>query len=1649
MLMMAVCMLFAACGESDKVKITFDTDGGAAIQSVELDIGEEYTLPTPERTGYVFEGWYDNAERTGAAVTKVKAEKDITFYAKWEQLCAITLQLGGGSLSAGTTFYVEEGTNVYTFMQSYVPTLADHEFGEWLVGGTPLSGSQTATKEGITLTAHYKVAYTVESYLQKLSLDGYEKAETDFVGYEYAGVELTPALEQKGFTLSTQEHSDAVTKKVLSENASENVFRLYYDREQYSLTLDANYPVGAPEDLPRNEMMTVYGGAEIEIPADLFTYEGYLLIGWSTSVGGEVKYRSAYIDSLLYNGTYGADTVSVNEDTILYAVWVQGYSDLFGGEDYIFHFSDTAEEIYLLRGGVLFEGVYNTRTEVFIFKKAGDSGDDLLAQGKLNADRTFSYFSDTRDGFSYIYFKNGVGADDNYTIYLDGYNGIRYVDKTISGLDNESTGSYTIDENNFYHVTYTTGPLAGRNFVYALSISSKNGAIFMVRDEEEFGWGLISRWGVFDDEKGGGVYPYKPEYYSLTLNGFGNAIFANGDGTSTTYFYVREDNVLKILSPFGQLVFEARLTKMGDTLGYFLYSAQYDVTYEGESGETLKLDGMYKATYTDANGASVEGAYALYSSRMGALVRFFGATETEQRLFLVRTETEKVDGDDGNPITINHYYFSEKPLGYNEYTYLQDGGIYSTILIVLEDGEEGKASVYCMQNKSYVKVLSGSFVYDEAKNLGSFSTETVYDFTPGSEPIPLASIKAFVFSTGVVQSTKGEVFYVVCMHSMTTEEGTDNYEVMYRAADGATLTLYRGFATYQMADGTIATGGCSVSEDGSFASLIDLLNGQQYLFELNQAEHTFLFLDDLFGTLNIMLEDGYIGRYETLTFNGKGGVTYSYPVVDENGQPVLDENGKITIKSYEGTYTRTEETTPFGYYIFEFKSEEVSFKFIIASISSSSTYFAKYNEAVHGEYNAETGTLQLDGFSFLGVYRDYLSGDEYSGIYSIPQENVIQLITGDGVFYFDLKGDTFTVRDRTFGNYLIINNQSISDEALSFDGYGNLTVYTLDENGAKVVLGEGKYQKEEDGSYVVNYKVGADDVTLVGWLGYIQSSSSALNAFFVSYDEVVSSYVIEEDWSVLVLDNRGNARRYDKVGEAEQGSYVIITENLLYYVNEKGDKACIYVYDKVNGTARSINYTERAYYTEDFRALLFSRYGFMIMGGETRYYYYVGSDGNVLLYRQNPSDPSANKYGFVEETFFGRFEEEKVIDGTTYYESSSFQLTFTRKADSKDLYPVPVTSQEDKHPLEQLKFSPTGANQFADSKAEVRIGGKEYSCTVVRVSDTEMYIKIASFRFDIKVTYRGDYSDEVNEYEITAMRTETQMYSYTYLNALLNFLMQGGNYIPENTFGMITLGSIFDEKGDEVRTYANGEFGPHSKLFDSKGNLVSFNDIGFTYENRIFTVEFKAEDGYTYRMHFAQETSFQQYLGMTAYGLHAFTRVEEFEADGYSICAERVIMTENPRVSIGGYWTIEVKKGEEVLNFNASYLVNGTIYGFVRTIDEATERITATKLYTIEFKQRTPVDAEDVVGELDPFVSATVTERELSVAYSEDGKFFAEYDADGIVLLSVGARSALVKTSEYNAETGTYTVTMYSGEMYTVSITDGVLTATQIEVEKE
>ena len=128
---------------------------------------ETITLSSTTKTGYTFDGWYDNANLTGEKIAQIAkgSTGNITLYAKWTaDTYTIAYKLNGGNnVDNPTSYNVETETIILSS-----PTRTGYTFGGWYTdeaftnvktqiakgstGNITLYAKWTANKSGITIT---------------------------------------------------------------------------------------------------------------------------------------------------------------------------------------------------------------------------------------------------------------------------------------------------------------------------------------------------------------------------------------------------------------------------------------------------------------------------------------------------------------------------------------------------------------------------------------------------------------------------------------------------------------------------------------------------------------------------------------------------------------------------------------------------------------------------------------------------------------------------------------------------------------------------------------------------------------------------------------------------------------------------------------------------------------------------------------------------------------------------------------------------------------------------------------------------------------------------------------------------------------------------------------------------------------------------------------------------------------------------------------------------------------------------------------------------------------------------------------------------------------------------------------------------------
>ncbi len=1486
---LSVGVLAAACSGKD-ITDSFVVDETQTL-TVSGKKGDAVEMPSVTKEGYIFKGWYANAEFTGESVTSATFDAGVTYYAKWAKGYAVTFDLDGGQLST-TTLYLEEGASVAAAVKDYTPTKADLQFGGWYVGDDALSSSLKMTTEGVTLTAKYKAAYTVNVHLQNADLSTYTFTEAYESGYALVGEEFTPSLNIPGYTVNGEDE----TSLIISESASKNVFVLHYDRESYTLLYNANYSNGAIDSKQESH---VYG-VEFSLSENTFVQEGYRFLGWAESAD------ATYAD-IIRSGKY-----TITQDTMLYAVWNKGYQDMFNGYDVIYKNHDAENTITVCRGGKEITGVYNEKKEIYILE-----GEEESVSVKLNENGTFVYYTN-RQG-SYQLFRNN-NLNDKVTISLDNTNGVRYT-SSVEGDMFVKSGIYIINEEGIYVADLTDEVTGEKSEIYftigqAYDRSGKTYNVFRIRGDE-YAWGLIGRLGLY--------------YPAFELDGFGNATYMTSAGQSTYYNYTLVDNVVTLTNVGGTKI-TVRLGDYDGNRGYEEYNSTFDRAFaDGEA--TLTLDGCSSAVYEKGD-TKITGTYTYAQSIFGG---FLVTVTVGQETYLYRVYA-----------TINgmsyEFKFEEKAKDYTEYLFVDDDGMIKRAPYFVDHGD-GTASFYEANGGAIDKASTGTLVKNGDRYIYTVNEEGVADwatfrateadlsvmvnggncyyylhsytegdtekdyvrnYTAGKEKLSITS----VFAT--YTDKDGNVVEGICIeypnyirvmgekqyYYFALNEETKTFEVLDNAPlnliqrkngviDSNTLLSVNGktvgtteadskkfVAVYMPA------GGANV--EGYYTSaIVEGLGGRAEIctFVANDASVTFKFIvtnssSSYFFNYFEIDEVITLVTYTAINDSDAADNTVKLSLTDEKKGDLLIAVYTVGETSVKGTLT-SETVTAFGAYeaeVYTFTPVDGSKAFRF-TLSGSSAFRICVEEGTY--ISSDGGTLQLDGATHIARYTDK-NGTKFDNYYLVV-ENILDKaerairISMDGTNrFFDLKESdkTFALRGLEAKSYLIIKNGTVGEELLRLDGHGSAYLKALDA-------------EETDPETRASYKIADDTITVtlsdkttyVGSLGTYTIGNTRYNALILNVSGAEGAYLNKADLSVLVLDNLGNAVKYNSMGELENGTYVVISDRLFYYVSSDRSSAALYTYG--NGEIKTATF-EATYYADDFASIVFHKQG-VVLFNNANPTYYEAVDGKIYTYKLSDSK-EANAYGYLKEELVISDEKITYTDETTgqqreyYYFNGEF-ITFTDAAGNT------------------LEFQPDGNAAFIVTATYRKKDAEDpanYSVVVDYDEEGNVMTFLAvytadplsgsatNYRFlrnyDLEISFKNKtfvFNDAKYEFLLTS-------YEYQYLYLLFTY---GQMYAPffQGQLGVVNV--FGSSEGGEVSYTLTGQLN-FVKGVDQEEAGITFTDgtlstAGYyhsTYGN-LYISEFTGSDGAKYHMSF-----FLYYVSATAqYStiIYSLTRVTD------------------------------------------------------------------------------------------------------------------------------------------------------------------------------
>ncbi|MFY9422595.1 MAG: InlB B-repeat-containing protein, partial [Bacilli bacterium] len=214
----------------EKVKLTFELNGGQGISEMEVVKGRTVDLPLPSRCGYRFLGWYSgDGVFDGKFTHFIPVVKDLTLYAKWELIILEGIEIADGDLELPQDS-VHQLTVVEKPSNALLPDLV------WSSSAPEV----VSVDENGLLTAHElgQAVITVKSADEAFS-DSIVVTVIDDVDPEFKGIEPEPGL-------IIVRDGDKFKLKIRASD--KNLFELEIDH-----SLEATLPefsVYASEDLP-------------------------------------------------------------------------------------------------------------------------------------------------------------------------------------------------------------------------------------------------------------------------------------------------------------------------------------------------------------------------------------------------------------------------------------------------------------------------------------------------------------------------------------------------------------------------------------------------------------------------------------------------------------------------------------------------------------------------------------------------------------------------------------------------------------------------------------------------------------------------------------------------------------------------------------------------------------------------------------------------------------------------------------------------------------------------------------------------------------------------------------------------------------------------------------------------------------------------------------------------------------------------------------------------------------------------------------------------------------------------------------------------------------------------------------------------------
>ena len=283
---------------------TFETNGGSTVASDLVDA--DFTLPTPTKAGFYFDGWYfDSAFTQVATLGAIRTKtQDVTLYAKWIEIVVIrvTFDTNGGSTIASDVIDSD-------FTMPANPTKAGFYFDGWYFDSALTQYASPsairAKEESFTVYAKWQEIVVIPDVVVTFNTNGGSTIASDVIDNDFT----MPADPTKaGFVFDGWYFDSALTQLATpgAIRAKSESFTIYAKWIEQIVVNDVNvtFETNGGSTIPADII-----DASFVMPANP-TKAGYIFDGW-------------YFDSALTQPATNGAILTKAESFTIYAKWIE------------------------------------------------------------------------------------------------------------------------------------------------------------------------------------------------------------------------------------------------------------------------------------------------------------------------------------------------------------------------------------------------------------------------------------------------------------------------------------------------------------------------------------------------------------------------------------------------------------------------------------------------------------------------------------------------------------------------------------------------------------------------------------------------------------------------------------------------------------------------------------------------------------------------------------------------------------------------------------------------------------------------------------------------------------------------------------------------------------------------------------------------------------------------------------------------------------------------------------------------------------------------------------------------------------------------------------------------------------------------------